>query len=274
METSARAHSAEIRGVAGYHVVSSPIMLYAAHYFDRAGWAFNNAHNDKLPLNVRSHLTDVAVHACQSLKESLGQIAQDNPGDKQFADAIKNLPHTELIENIRNMDLHGWPLPICDPTVRMVAMVSKPGQPIKLSSHGVAMTMRMDNLTPRFHRTPKNFKHGTATLGGATVSFGCDQGKLIIHDFSADKDYMLLDVLREFLEKCQSIIKSRMPKSSPSEIPFNKPHPRPPDCKEKEKANPTRSKKRKKQTKKKVSKKKTKKAKAKKKSTKGKPKKK
>ena len=188
-------------------------MIRAVHYFDRAGWAFHNAQNDKLPLKVKSHLTAVAVHACQSLKESLDQIAQDNPGDTELVAAIKSLPHTELIENIRNMDLHGWPLPICDPNVRMVAMVSKPDQPIELSSsRGVAVTMRMDGLTPRVQRTPKDFKHGTAAIGGATVSFGCDEGKLIVHDFSTDKDYVLLDVLRAFLEKCHPIITSRMPK--------------------------------------------------------------
>jgi hypothetical protein len=72
--------------------------------------------------------------------------------------------------------------------------------------------MTNDGLTPRVQRTPKDLKHGTATIGGATVSFACIEGKLIVHDFSTDKDYVLLDVLKAFLDKCHPIIQGRMPK--------------------------------------------------------------
>ncbi len=182
-------------------------------YFDRAAWALHHATNDSLPLNVKSYLTAAAVHACHSLKESLDQIAEDGTsGDTQLAAAIKNLPNAKLIENIRNMDLHGWPLPICDPKVSMVAMVSKPDQPIKLSSaHGVNVSVQMAGLKPRVHRAPKDLKHGTVTFGGATVSYGCDEGKLIVHDFTTGRDYSLLGVVRSFLERCGALIKDRMP---------------------------------------------------------------
>lgn len=43
-------------------------------YFDRAVWAFRNANNDSLPLNAKSHLIAVSLHACQSLKESLEHL--------------------------------------------------------------------------------------------------------------------------------------------------------------------------------------------------------
>ncbi|MHC4416309.1 MAG: hypothetical protein ACYS0G_13600 [Planctomycetota bacterium] len=184
----------------------------ALQYFDRAAWALHNATNDSLPLNVKSHLTAVALHACQSLKESLAQMLEGDNDDPELAAAIKNLPHTELIGNVRNMDLHGWPIPICDPQVRMVAMVSKPDQPIELSSsHGVGVSMHMDGLKPRVHRSPKDLKRGTVSIGGATVSYGCDQGKLIVHDFSTGQDYFLLGVLRSFLQRCHLLLKDRMP---------------------------------------------------------------
>ncbi len=181
-------------------------------YFDRAAWALHNAGNDALPLSVKSHLTAAAVHACQSLKESLDQLIEEEGSDTQLAEAIKTLPHTEFIENVRNMDLHGWPLPVCDPKVNMVAMVSKPGKPITLSSsHGVGVSMQMDGLKPKVHRTPKDLKHGQVTIGGATVSYGCIDGKLIVHDFSTKKDYVLLSALRSFLKRCHPLIKDRMP---------------------------------------------------------------
>ncbi len=186
-------------------------MLYSRHYFDRAASALHNATNDELPLNVRSHLTAVAVHACQSLIESLDQACEDNPTDVDLADAVKGVPHTEVLENVRNMDLHGSPLPICDPKVRMVAMVSKPGKSIAIStSHGVPVALTMPGAAPKVHTT--NRKSAKVKFGGATVSFDCDQGRLIVHDFSTDKDYLLLGVLEASLRACHPIIRSRMPK--------------------------------------------------------------
>lgn len=186
-------------------------MLHAEHYFDRAAWAHQNATNDKLPLNVRSHLNAIAVHACQSLKESLDQSAEDNPADTDLATAIKSLPHTELINNVRNMDLHRWPLPICDPNVQMAVTVSKPGKPIMVSSsHGVPVALTMPGIAPKVHNP--NRKCANVKFGGATVSFGCDQGRLIVHDFSTNKNYLLLGVIEAFLRACHSIIESRIPK--------------------------------------------------------------
>lgn len=180
-------------------------------YYDRADWARHNATNDALEPNVKSHLIAMAVSACQSLREALDQVAEDEtqPNPK-LKTAISNLPHVHLIENIRNMDLHGWPLPICDPKVRMVAMVSKPGKPIELSSsHGVGVSIQMAGLKPKVHRTPKDIKHGKVAFGGATVSYGCEAGKLFVHDFSTGKDYLLLGVLQSFLQACYALIKDK-----------------------------------------------------------------
>lgn len=188
---------------------------FVLQYFDRAAWAFHNANNDSLPLNVRSHLIAVSLHACQSLKESLDQLTEEDGDDTALATTIKNLPHTEVIENIRNMDLHGWPIPICDPKVTMSVMVSKPDKQIQLSSsRGVGVALQMDGVKPKVHRSRKNLKHAKVKFGGATVSYGCTDGKFIVHDFSTDKDYVVLDVLRSFLSSCQSLIEQRMPQDN------------------------------------------------------------
>jgi hypothetical protein len=192
-------------------VTESPTMLHVAQYFDRAAWALQNTANDSLPLNVRSHLSAIAVHACQSLKEAFDRFSEDNSADIDLVAAIKNLPHTELIENVRNMDLHGWPLPVCDPKVRMVAMVSKPGKPIALSSSkGVPIAMTMAGVAPKVHNP--NRKCANVKFGGATISFGCDQGQLVVHDFSANKQYLLHGVIEAFLRACIPIINNRMSK--------------------------------------------------------------
>jgi hypothetical protein len=181
-------------------------------YFERADWALCSAMNAPLPLNVKSHLIVMALHACQSLKESLDQFAEDVSEDMQLTAAIKDLPHTELIENVHNMDLHGRPIPICDPNKRIVKIVTKPDRPIKLSSpDDVAVALQLHGPTPRVLRSRKDLKHAKAAFGGATVSFECNQGSLIVHDFSTDKDHFLLDVLRDFLERCRPLIRGGLP---------------------------------------------------------------
>lgn len=187
-------------------------------YFHRACWALQNAGNNELPAVVRSHMTAMAAHACQSLKESLQQIIEAEPeSHAELKAALRDLPHAALIENIRNLDLHGWPLPVCDPGIQMMAMVAKPGRPITLkSSGGVGVVMQMDGLRPRVHRTPKDLKRGKVTFGPA-ASFGCADGRMIVHDFAMGKDFFMLDVLRDFLLRCRDLLNEHRPMTPPSQ---------------------------------------------------------
>jgi hypothetical protein len=181
---------------------------HAHQYFHRAAWALHNATNAQLEPIVRSHLTAMAVHACQSLKERLDQLAADT-ADELFATALKNLPHTQLIENTRNSDLHGWPLPVCDPRAVSMTMVSKPGHPIQLmSSHGVGVSLQMHGPAPKVRRAPKDLKHANVTFAQA-VSYQCEGGKLFVHDFCTGKNYLLLEVLDAFLQQCQPLVQDR-----------------------------------------------------------------
>jgi hypothetical protein len=93
----------------------------------------------------------------------------------------------------------------------MVAIVSKPGKPITLSSsHGASVALTMPGAGPKVLNTDR--KSANVKFGGATVSLGCDEGRLIVHDFSTDKDYLLHELLKAFLTACRSIIKDRMPR--------------------------------------------------------------
>jgi hypothetical protein len=182
-------------------------MSHAAHYFDRAIWAFMNAKNDKIALNAQSHLCAAAIHACQSLKESLSLIMEENPDDEALRLAVKGLPHSELIENIRNTDLHGWPLPICSPNLTSMMMVSKPGKPVKISSsQGVPVQVQFSGMSPKV--TNPNRKAANVQFGGATVVFGCDNGRFTVHDFSTNRAYFLLNVIEIFLKAAHPIVQS------------------------------------------------------------------
>src|SRR5690606_35471844 len=108
----------------GFHLIGDyPMNGNARQYYHRAFWALHNATNYKLEPIVRSHLTAVAVHACQSLRECLDQLATDG-ADAEFVIAVKSLPHGRLIENIRNYDLHYSPLPVCVSRIQGMTMVS------------------------------------------------------------------------------------------------------------------------------------------------------
>jgi len=196
------------KGLVECYAVNDAIL----QYFDRGAWALCNSKNPKLDWTRRAHLTSMAVHACQSLKEALDVLVHDTNGDSQLASEVGALPHIELIANVRNMDLHGHPLPVCRPNMFMYGMESKPGnEPELSSSHGVAVCMQMEGVKPKVRLFPKDLNHGKASLGGATVFYGCEGEKLVVHDLSTSKNYYLLEVLSTFLEKCRAIIRERLP---------------------------------------------------------------
>lgn len=178
-------------------------------YFARAVFAFNNACNLEAEPHVRAMLTAFSAHACQSLREALQRLAEAAPeNDTTLREAVADLPFVSLIEEVRNHDIHGFPLPICDPNVNSSVWVANPDKPIKLtSSHGVSVFLQMQGAKPKVRLSPKDQKHGKFTPG-QSISYQCVGGELIVHDFSAGKDFRLLEVLRIFLENAQTLVAS------------------------------------------------------------------
>ncbi|MFN8219320.1 MAG: hypothetical protein U0S12_04205 [Fimbriimonadales bacterium] len=86
--------------------------------------------------------------------------------------------------------------------------VANPDKPMKLtSSHGVGVTVQMHGAKPNVKLSGKNQKHGKFTPG-QSMSYHCVDGELTVHDFSANKDFKLLGVLRMYLEHAQAVIGS------------------------------------------------------------------
>jgi len=178
-----------------------PILIqHAAQYFDRAAWALQSATHADVKDMVRSHLLAVALHGCDSLRESLTHLAAN---DETLAASVRQLPHANLIENLRNADIHGPPLPVCNANWNVVYMQAKPNKPIELSTEksGRAV-MKLDGLKP---------KHWGAVSYGKTISIGCQGEMLIARDFSTGKSEPVVEVLKAFLRACHPLIKERMP---------------------------------------------------------------
>lgn len=176
-------------------------------YFERAVFAYNNACNPEAEPRIRAMLTAFCVHACQSLREALQPLADKEPeNDEKLRKAVADLPFAALIEEVRNHDIHGFPLPACDPKVISSIWVANPDKPMKLtSSRGVGVTVQVHGAKPKVNLSPKDQKHGKFTPG-QSMSYHCVDGELIVHDFSANKDFNLLGVLGMFLKDAQAIL--------------------------------------------------------------------
>lgn len=179
----------------------------AFRYYDRASLVLRCARKEETSANERSHFLAIAVHACQSLKESLYQAVDSENGDPSLHVTIKGVPHLEIVENVRNMDLHGQPLPSCESDTRVTLVASKPGKPIRISSsQGVKVSLRLDGARPSVHRSPKNIKHGQVSFGGSTVYVECVDGRILAYDFSKSKPIDLQVAIDEFLQACSEIL--------------------------------------------------------------------
>lgn len=152
-------------------------------YLGRAGFTFNNANRPDQDAKVKTRLIAFCTHSCQSTVEALvalaGERETSNPG---FMKQVEALPHKALIEGVRNLDIHGRPIPACDPGVDSMMMVSGK-KPMQISSsHGVAVTMQLgQGGKPKVRNTPKDVKHGKFTPGDA-LSFVCKGGDLYVCD--------------------------------------------------------------------------------------------
>jgi hypothetical protein len=178
-------------------------------YFERAVFAYNNACNPEADPRIRAMLTAFCLHACQSLREALQRLADKEPeNDEKLRKAVAALPFSALIEEVRNHDIHGFPLPVCDPKVISSMWVANPDKPMKLtSSHGVGVSVQMRGAKPKVRLSPKDQKHGKFTPG-QSMSYHCVDGELIVHDLSTNKDFKLLGVLGMFLKDAQTLVVS------------------------------------------------------------------
>lgn len=173
-------------------------------YMERAAFAWNSAHRKGLNPAIRSMLIAFCLHACQSLRESLNILYAS---DEEKINAISKLPYAKLIELARNHDLHGHPLPICDPAVTSV-MLQSGKKPIRLeSSDGVSVSIQ-DGRRPMVRLDPKNHQRGRVVFGEAMIT-RCVEGELYVQNPSSSGNPVhLLTAMKEFLLAAQVLIPS------------------------------------------------------------------
>lgn len=174
-------------------------------YFERALFAYNNAAGEGIDPYSKGMLTAFCLHACQSFRESLEQFSTSRTRQDLF-DTIQNLPFLGLIQEMRNQDLHGYPIPVCLPGVHSHVLRANPAKPMRLSSsHGVGVNVQLIGMQPKVTLMPKDQKHGKFTLGSA-IGFSCIDGVLYVRDYSKQVDLQVLNLLYEFLNESSELL--------------------------------------------------------------------
>lgn len=177
-------------------------------YFERAVFAFNNACNPEAEPRIRAMLTAFCVHACQSLRETLQRLADREPeNDEKLRKAVADLPFVALIKDVREHDIHGHPLPVCDPSTISTMVMSRVGSPVQMTcSDGAGIQIQMHGAEPVVTKSGDPSKAKLSP--GQTVSYHCVDGDLGVWDYRTQKTYKLLGVLGMFLKDAQALFVS------------------------------------------------------------------
>ena len=177
-------------------------------YFERAVFAFNNACNPEAEPRIRAILTAFCVHACQSLHEALQRLADKEPeNDEKLRKAVAKLPFAALIKDVREHDIHGHPLPVCDPNTISTMVMSRVGSPVQMTcSDGAGIQIQMHGAEPMVTKSGDPSKAKLSP--GQTVSYHCVDGDLGVWDYRTQTTYKLLGVLGMFLKDAQTLVVS------------------------------------------------------------------
>lgn len=175
-------------------------------YFERAVFAFNNACNPEAEPRFRAMLTAFCLHACQSFREALQRLADKEPeSGEKLRKAVADLPFAALIKDVREHDIHGHPLPVCDQNTISTMVISRVGSPVQMtSSDGAGIQIQMHGAEPVVTKSGDPSK--SKLKPGQTVSYHCVDGELGVWDYRTQRTYKLLGVLGMFLRSAERVI--------------------------------------------------------------------
>lgn len=172
---------------------------------------------DRVP-ECLAYFLAVAVHACDAAREEVersiemsGAIAFDDESKRQIAEVKKEfakLPRANLIGRIRNLDVHGNPIPIADPRFVLSLIVTGTIRPMVMkSSGGVGVTISTAGGKPVIKRT-KNQPAKASVSMGDSVSYHLVNGRHRVCDFAAGNEVVDLEkALQENLMALENVRK-------------------------------------------------------------------
>ncbi len=173
-------------------------------YWERVVFTFNHLHDLKTEPPMKAMLTAFCIHATQSVTEALLKLAEVRKDDDLKA-SVESLQYSQLLEHVRNHDLHGNPIPVCDDKWNFVIATGGKKPMTLTSSHGVGVQVQMHGAKPKVRLSKKDQKHGKFSPGDA-ISFQCSEGVLGVYDASTSQTYDLLRLLECHLKALDKIV--------------------------------------------------------------------
>jgi len=169
-------------------------------YFNRAVIALHAASEPELNPEIVGMLISSCLHSCHSCIEMLQRLSSDNPNHIR---KLRYVRYRNLIKKMRDLDIHGNPIPTCHPGVSFGSLVSSK-HPITLSSsNNMAISVQMRGAQPVVRRQCQSASNIT---WGDAVSYFSDGSTLYVYDFES-KTYPVLYVLRICLSQLESVVK-------------------------------------------------------------------
>lgn len=174
-------------------------------YLSRAAFFATNANNEEFEPSIRTALLAAAVHAAESASEELDRISET--ASPEIKAAIQAVPRRNIIQRLRNLDLHGKPLPVSDPKFKGGGMISGL-KPITIGSRdNVAGMIQMHAATPKIRRSPNQPSKAPVDFGDS-VSYHMERGRTFVCDFAANNETVdLVLVLRQFVKAATEVQK-------------------------------------------------------------------
>lgn len=186
----------------------SPEADAVRQYWNRASFALLQAEREDIPAEARAMFTAFCCHACQSLKEAIDHVRemQDELGVNLPKAASQ--PYEKLVERMRNLDLHGRPIPACERGVDFQLSVSGRDPARLTSSDSVCISVQFA-CRPKVTRAPKDQSKANFTPGDGLTYVGKD-GKLMVSDPASGRAVDALAALREHLLSFEEVLPALM----------------------------------------------------------------
>lgn len=175
-------------------------------YLRRALIAFGTARYPEHPPVVRTNMLALCLHACCSLHEALEATFGE---DEEMKARVAALPHRALLKRVRDHDIHGHPLPVCEPNTSC-ALLYAGKKPIRFeSSNRVEVSIQLGRK-PLVRTSPKSPKHARAIMGDAVI-MRCAKGELYVQDPSCSKGSLhLMTLMSAYLGTAKVLLSEAM----------------------------------------------------------------
>lgn len=178
------------------------VLRWAREHIDRAAWFRDMAVAEGFSPRDRAALFAASLVNCDAARDLILTASEDIGRSDDARKILVNLPHKEIVNQLRNADIHWYPLPWVDGSYQLA--------PSALEVDRGSASLGLGPKGPIRHREWAPPLGPDDPGGSSTISDGraaylqIDAGVHKVFDPSAGKQFLLVDVIREFLDALQA----------------------------------------------------------------------